>query len=60
MGKSPYIAHIPQYIEKKQIAFGKTSDQLIEQTHQQTSKVFSRSNYFVKRLDSPSSQRKIG
>ena len=53
-------AHIPQYIEKKKIALGKTSDNLIEQTHQQTNKVFSRSNYFVKRLDSPAHKEKLG
>ena len=58
--KAHISAHIPQYIEKKKIALGKTSDNLIEQTHQQTNKVFSRSNYFVKRLDSPAHKEKLG
>ena len=51
--------HIPEYVEKKKMALGRTSDQLIEATHAQTNKLFSRSKYFVKALDSPAHKSKI-
>ena len=51
--------HIPEYVEKKKMALDRTSDQLIEATHAQTNKLFSRSKYFVKALNSPAHKSKI-
>ena len=53
------IDHIPDYIEEKGIALGKTSDQLIEATHQQHNKLFNRSGYFVKVLNSPAHKSRL-
>ena len=51
--------HIPEFIEKKKLALGKTSDQLIENTHQHTNKIFSRSCYYVKNVNSPAHKSKL-
>ena len=51
--------HIPEFIEKKKLALGKTSDQLIENTHQHTNKIFSRSSYYVKNVNSPAHKSKL-
>ena len=53
------VDHIPDYIEEKGIALGKTSDQLIEATHQQHNKLFNRSGYFVKVLNSPAHKSRL-
>ena len=45
-------AHVPEYVEEKGVSLGRTSDQLIEQTHQHTNKLFNRSHYYVKNLNS--------
>ena len=51
--------HIDEYIESKGIALGRTSDQLIEQTPQQTNKLFTKSHYYVKDLSSPAHKTKL-
>ena len=51
--------HIPEYIESKGMALGRTSDQLIEQTHQHTNKLFTKSKYYVKDLNSPAHMKKL-
>ena len=51
--------HIPEFIEKKKLALGKTSDQLIENNHQHTNKIFSRSCYYVKNVNSPAHKSKL-
>ena len=47
------IDHVPEYVDKNNWSLGKTSDQLIESTHQHTNKIFKRSRYFVKDVSSP-------
>ena len=51
--------HIPEFIENKKLALGKTSDQLIERTHQHTNRIFSRNNYYVKDVNSPAHKAKL-
>ena len=53
------VDHIPDYIEENGIALGKTSDQLIESTHQQHNRLFTRSKYFVKVLNSPAHKSRL-
>ena len=45
-------SHVPDYIEEKGLSLGRTSDQLIENTHCQTNRIFTRSHYYVKDLNS--------
>ena len=51
--------HIPEYIREKELSLGRSSDQLIESTHQHTNKIFSRSKYFVKNVSSPYHKKKL-
>ena len=52
-------SHVPDYIEEKGLSLGRTSDQLIENTHCQTNRIFTRSHYYVKDLNSKA-HKKLG
>ena len=54
------IGHVADYIEEKGLPLGRTSDQLIENTHCQTNRIFNRSHYYVKDLNSPAHKKKLG
>ena len=47
------IEHVHEYIDKTNLSLGRTSDQLIESSHQHANKLFSRSKYYVKDVSSP-------
>ena len=53
-------SHVPDYIEEKGLPLGRSSDQLIENTHCQTNRIFNRSHYYVKDLNSPAHKKKLG
>ena len=58
--KVHHMCHnIPEIIERKKLALGKTSDHLIESTQQHTNRIFSRSNYYVKDVNSPADKTKL-
>ena len=56
----PSLSHVADYIEEKGLPLGRTSDQLIENTHCQTNRIFNRSHYYVKNLNSPAHKKKLG
>ena len=48
---------MPEYIEENDLSLGRTSDQLIESSHQHTNKLFNRSKYYVKDVSSPAHKK---
>ena len=51
------MSHVAEYVENSNLSLGRTSDQLIESTHQHTNKIFQRSRYFVKDVSSPAHKK---
>ena len=51
------IEHVSEYIDDNNLSLGRTSDQVIESTHQHTNKLFTRSKYHVKDISSPAHKK---